>query len=180
MAFAYKMQKGAYEARGMKKTIAAVAEKNSENIKRIQRYIKLTELSPNLINMVDEGRIPVTVGVELAYLPEKDMTVVSSYLRRHTDFQVDLNQVQAIRKLAEKSEIDDIILDEVFYGRSDKTEKAEQEKREKKAPEKVKSISLKISELEGIGSRYDFENATSSQIKHYILGSLEAFFKKNS
>ena len=179
-AFAYKMQKEAYEAKGMKKTIAAVAEQNSENVKRIQRYIKLTELSPNLMNMVDEGRIPVTAGVELAYLPEGDMAVVSFYLRKHTDVQVNLNQVQAIREFSEESNINDEILDEVFYGESVESEKPEKEKREKKAPGKVKSVSLKISELEEIGSRYDFENATSSQIKHYILGSLEAFFKKNS
>jgi ParB family chromosome partitioning protein len=177
-ALAYKMQKEAYEAKGMKKTIAAVAEQNSENVKRIQRYIKLTKLSPTLMKMVDGGRIPVTAGVELAYLPEKDMTVVSSYLRRHPDFQVDLNQVQTIRKLAEESEIDDEILNEVFYGESVESEKPEKKKREKKAIGKVKSVSFKISELEEIGSRYDFENATSSQIKHYILGSLEAFFKK--
>ena len=108
------------------------------------------------------------------------MAVVSFYLRKHTDVQVNLNQVQAIREFSEESNINDEILDEVFYGESVESEKPEKEKREKKAPGKVKSVSLKISELEEIGSRYDFENATSSQIKHYILGSLEAFFKKNS
>ena len=178
-AFAYKMQKEAYEAKGKKKTIAAVAEQNSENIKMIHRYIKLTELPPNLMNMVDEGRIPVTAGVELAYLPDKDMAVISSFLREHKDVQVNLNQVQAIRAISKENSIEDERLDKVFYGASVAPEKPEQRKREKKAKGKVKTISLKISDLEDICPSYDFENASGSQIKEYILESLEAFFERD-
>ena len=68
-AFAYKLQKESYEAKGQRKSTAAVAEQNAENIKKIQRYIKLTRLTPDLLKMVDEDRLLVTVGFDLSTFP---------------------------------------------------------------------------------------------------------------
>jgi hypothetical protein len=96
LAFAYKLQKESYEAKGQKKSTAAVAEQNAENVKKIQRYIKLTDLTPDLLNMVDEDRLPVTVGYELSYLSPFNMNLLSSYLSAHPDQKVSVDLAQTL------------------------------------------------------------------------------------
>ena len=47
------------------------AESADESARTVQRYIRLTFLLPELLKMVDEGRIAMTPAVELSYLPKK-------------------------------------------------------------------------------------------------------------
>ena len=47
------------------------AESADESARTVQRYIRLTYLLPELLKMVDEGRIAMTPAVELSYLPKK-------------------------------------------------------------------------------------------------------------
>ncbi|WP_283606972.1 ParB/RepB/Spo0J family partition protein [Faecalispora anaeroviscerum] len=95
-AFGYKLQKQSYEAKGQRKSTAAVAEQNSENIKMVQRYIKLTDLNKELLDMVDEGRLPVTVGYELSYLSPANMDTLSSYLLTIPDKKISVEQAQIL------------------------------------------------------------------------------------
>lgn len=46
-----------------------IAETADESARQIQRYIRLTNLIPNLLDLMDEGKIAFSVGVELSYLP---------------------------------------------------------------------------------------------------------------
>jgi len=48
---------------------AALVEKVGESRNQIQRYIRLTELIPPLLDMVDEGKVAFRPAVELSYLP---------------------------------------------------------------------------------------------------------------
>ena len=48
-----------------------LAESTDESARTVQRYIRLTYLLPELLKMVDEGRIAMTPAVELSYLPKK-------------------------------------------------------------------------------------------------------------
>ena len=97
LAFAYKLQKESYEAKGQKKSTAAVAEQNSENVKKIQRYIKLTDLTQSLLNMVDEDRLPIMVGYELSYLCPGNMDCISSYLSSHPEQKLSVELAQILR-----------------------------------------------------------------------------------
>ena len=49
-----------------------LAEHSSDSKTQIQRYIRLTYLTPNLLNMVDDGRISLRPAVELSYLTEQE------------------------------------------------------------------------------------------------------------
>ena len=53
---------------GKKFSIEIVAESVGENYKQVQRYIRLTELDPALLGMVDEKKLPFNPAVELSYL----------------------------------------------------------------------------------------------------------------
>ena len=54
-----------------KRTTEVLGDSNDESYKTVQRYIRLTYLLPELLKMVDEGRIAMTPAVELSYLPKK-------------------------------------------------------------------------------------------------------------
>lgn len=49
----------------------ALANQMGESRMTIQRYIRLTNLIPKLLDMVDEGKIAFTIAVELSYLTEE-------------------------------------------------------------------------------------------------------------
>lgn len=53
-----------------------ISEDAPDSVRQIQRYVKLADLSPALMDMVDEGKIPVTAGVFLADLTPKHQAVV--------------------------------------------------------------------------------------------------------
>ena len=73
-AFAYKLKLEALNHQGW--TSGQVVQKwsreqvsETESGRTVQRYIRLTHLTPALLDLVDEGRIAFSVGVELSYLP---------------------------------------------------------------------------------------------------------------
>lgn len=81
-AFAYKMRLEAMSRQGQRtdltstpvvsksRTNEELGEKNGESREQVRRYIRLTELSPDLLNMVDENKIAFRPAVELSYLKE--------------------------------------------------------------------------------------------------------------
>ncbi|WP_316631088.1 ParB/RepB/Spo0J family partition protein [uncultured Ruminococcus sp.] len=72
-AYAYKMKMEALSHQG--KTCGQVGHKSREDVsdtdsgRQVQRYIRLTYLIPELLEMMDENKIAFSVGVELSYLP---------------------------------------------------------------------------------------------------------------
>jgi len=81
-AFAYKMKLEALKRQGkrtdltssqigtQKRSDQLLAEQTGESRNQVQRYIRLTYLSPELLEMVDVKKIPLNVGVAISYLDE--------------------------------------------------------------------------------------------------------------
>lgn len=76
-AFAYKMKLNALSHQGKtsrqvgeKWSVTQVSEATNDSERQVQRYIRLTYLNKQLLDMVDEGRIAFTPAVELSYLNE--------------------------------------------------------------------------------------------------------------
>ena len=178
-AFAFKLQKESYEAKGQKKTAAAVAEQNSENVKMIQRYIKLTNLTKDLLDMVDDGRLPVMVGVELSNMTTDDMSIISAYLREHQNLPVSVEQAKDIRFLPLLTPTE---LDHFFYSdQLDSVNNAESKaKSDKKNQAPITSVSIKVSALEGMdNSIFDYEHAAKDEIREHVLDCLDSYFERN-
>ena len=175
-AFAYKLQKESYEAKGQRKTAAAVAEQNSENVKLIQRYIKLTRLTKELLNMVDSERLPLMVGVEFACLSTDDMDTISLYLADHPNVPVSVEAAKKIRKLSPVTETE---LDQFFYPDECEDPKASRDTiktpKQKRQPA-LTSISLKIKDLERLDCGFDFQDADKTQIRKFVMDSLKHYF----
>lgn len=101
-AFAYKMKNDAIKHRG--KSYGQNVHKLSrdeisenESGRTVQRYIRLTYLIPELLKLVDEGRIGISPAVELSYFPEDLQKSLYSYYV-NDEVTPTVSQAQRIRK----------------------------------------------------------------------------------
>ena len=82
-AFAYKLKMEALSHQGKRtdltscqlgtklRTDEMMAENSNDSARQIQRYIRLTNLIPELLEFMDEGKMALSVGVELSYLDDQ-------------------------------------------------------------------------------------------------------------
>ena len=115
-AFAYKMKLEALKNQGARsdltcgqfghKLIGAkardiVADESDDNARNVQRFIRLTSLIPELLDMVDEKKIAFNPAVELSYLDESQQR---DFLEAMNDTQnaPSLSQAQRLKKLAQE------------------------------------------------------------------------------
>ena len=101
-AFAYKLKMEALKHRGI--TCGQVGHKSRDSLtdddsgRQVQRYIRLTYLIPELLQLVDDGKIALTPAVELSYLQEKAQTCLLEEMRRN-DCTPSLSQAIRMKKL---------------------------------------------------------------------------------
>ena len=95
-AFAYKMKYEAMRHQGTSSQLGTklrsdeeMAAQVGESRNQIQRYIRLTNLIPPLLTLMDEGRIAFTVGVELSYLTREQTYSVSHVGRKAQSARAD-------------------------------------------------------------------------------------------
>ncbi len=83
-----------------KRSTEIVAEGTGESYKQVQRYIRLTNLIPEMLDLVDQKRISFNPAVELSYLDEKQQR---DFLEAMSDTQnaPSLAQAQRLKKLAQ-------------------------------------------------------------------------------
>ena len=84
-----------------KRSTEVVAEGTGESYKQVQRFIRLTNLIPELLDMVDEKKIAFNPAVELSYLDEAQQR---DFLEAMSDTQnaPSLSQAQRLKKLAQE------------------------------------------------------------------------------
>ena len=114
-AFAYKMKMEALSHQG--KTSGQVVQKwsreeisKAESGRTVQRYIRLTNLIPEILQMVDDEKIAMTPAVELSYLDRDEQAVLFSVMECD-EVSPSLSQAQRLRRLSETQGLfDDDIL----------------------------------------------------------------------
>ena len=112
-AFAYKMKLEALKNQGARSDLTScqvgtkfradelLAENSSESARNVQRFIRLTSLIPELLDMVDEKKIAFNPAVELSYLDEAQQR---DFLEAMNDTQnaPSLSQAQRLKKLVQE------------------------------------------------------------------------------
>ena len=112
-AFAYKTKLEALKNQGARSDLTScqvgtkfradelLAENSSESARNVQRFIRLTSLIPELLDMVDEKKIAFNPAVELSYLDEAQQR---DFLEAMNDTQnaPSLSQAQRLKKLAQE------------------------------------------------------------------------------
>ena len=114
-AFAYKMKLDAIKNQGARSDLTSsqvgtklradekVAKDSGESRNQVQRFVRLTNLVPELLDMVDEKKISFNPAVELSYLDEAQQR---DFLEAMNDTQnaPSLSQAQQLKKMAQQGE----------------------------------------------------------------------------
>ena len=121
-AFAYKMKMDAMKRQGQRtdltsgqvgpklRTDEIVAEEANDSARQIKRYIRLTNLTPGILDMVDEGRIALTPAVELSYLTEWEQRDLLETMESE-DCTPSLSQAIQMKTLSQSGQLD---MDKIF------------------------------------------------------------------
>ena len=165
-AFAYKMKRDAMSHQG--KTFHQVGEKlptaakigmdSGDSMNQVLRYIRLTELIPEILTMVDDGKIAFTPAVELSYLTKQEQRDLLETMESE-DCTPSLSQAIQMKKLSQTGELD---IDKIF-----------DLLREPKANQQDK-ISFRVDDLR----KYFPRSYSAARIQEAILKLLSDYQKK--
>ncbi len=127
-AKAYQMKMDALKRQGARRDLTSDHDGPKLNINRtreqigseagdsgtqVQRFMRLNNLSPALMNLVDEGKLALTPAVEISYLGEAEQEIVQEILERD-QVSPSLSQAQKLRKLSDTNRINDREIDKVL------------------------------------------------------------------
>ena len=169
-AFAYKMKLEALKNQGARSDLTScqvgtkfradseLAESAGESARNVQRFIRLTNLVPELLDMVDEKKIAFNPAVELSYLDESQQR---DFLEAMEDTQnaPSLSQAQQLKKMAQQGEFS---YEKAF-------DVMGQEKKSEKDTVTIKNETLR---------KYFPRSYTPKQMEEKIIQLLDAWQKK--
>ncbi len=145
-----------------------VGETTGESGRQIQRYIRLTELEPELQQLVDDKKIGFTPAVELSYLqPEEQKQLLEAIDSEQAT--PSLSQAQRMKKMSQAGELSGDKILEIMQ----EEKKPEQNRKEEVTPDK-ESVSFSTEKLR----KYFPRSYTPLQMENTIIRLLEAWQKK--
>ena len=169
-AFAYKMKVEAMNRQGERtdltssqvgkrlNTYEVIAEESGESRNQIHRYIRLTNLLPELLKFVDDGQISFTPAVELSYLNDIEQRDLLQAMELN-DCTPSLSQAVRMKKLSQAGKLDDDRINKIMA-----EEKANQKERIKIPTERVR--------------KYFPKSFSNSQIEDEIVKLCEVHYKR--
>ncbi len=172
-AFAYKMKLEALKCQGKRTDLTSsplgsklsggemaslVANESGDNRNNVYRYIRLTELVPELLELVDNGRMAFRPAVEISYLTEDEQRDLVETIDSE-DCTPSLSQACRMKKLSQEGKLD---MDAIFAIMT-----------EEKANQKEK-IKIPAERLE----KYFSRGTSPAEIERVILLALDAYYAR--
>ena len=164
-AFAYKMKLEAMKRQGFRTDLTSaqlgekltsvelLARQSNNSRTQIQRFIRLTELIPSILQMVDEGKIALTPAVELSFLKKDEQENLFATMESE-EATPSLSQAQRMKSLSQSGRLD---MDTIFAIMTE-------EKGNQKETLKINTSKLK---------KYFPKNTTPKQMEETIIKLLE-------
>ena len=169
-AFSYKMRLEAMKRQGMRSDLTSVpvAQKSKtsremlgeavgESQDNVRRYIRLTELIPDLLDLVDEGKIALRPAVELSYLTQDEQKLVYEQIL-DCDCTPSHAQTIRMRKFSEEGRLNDAVIETIM---------------QEEKPNQKEKIHIPYGQLR----KFIPENVSYDDTRNYILEALE-FYQK--
>ena len=138
-----------------------VAEKAGESVKQVQRFIRLNKLTPDLMQLVDDGRLKTTPAVELSYLTPEEQEEFLSYMEEE-GCTPSLSQAQKLKAASKESVLTKDTIHGIMSARSPSVKPREPQ------------LTIAVSKVE----RYFPKGCTSEQMESTILKLLENYYRK--
>jgi ParB family chromosome partitioning protein len=167
-AFAYKLKRDAISHQGKTShqlgeklpTAVIVGMESGDSMNQVLRYIRLTNLIPEILTMVDEGKIALTPAVELSYLTDQEQRDLLETIESE-DCTPSLSQAVRLKKLSQNGTLNAQIISEIL--------------REPKANQQEK-ISFRVEEIR----KFFPKSYSAAKIQETILKLLVDFQKKRN
>ena len=139
------------------KTRDLIADESTDSARQIQRYIRLTELIPELLDLVDENQIALRPAVELSYLSKDEQRMVFEQI---LDCDCTPSHAQAIRmrKFSEEGKLSDAVIESIM---------------QEEKPNQKEKIHIPFVQLR----KYIPESVSYDDTRDYIMQALE-FYQK--
>ena len=134
-----------------------VGDRNGMNYKQVQRYIRLTELVPDLQKTVDEKQLSFTPAVEISFIRPKHQTYIAVAIEGQAS-SPSLSQAQKMRELDKEGKLNGDVIDGIL---------SEQKK-------EVDKVIINSAELE----KYFGKDKTPREMKDTILALLDEWKEK--
>ena len=141
-----------------KRTVELIAENAPDSKNQIQRYIRLTELIPTLLDMVDERKIAFNPAVELSYLKKEEQTLLLEAMDSE-QATPSLSQAQRLKKFSQQKMLSLDVMRAVM---------SEEKKND------LDRVTLKNETLR----KYFPKSYTPKQMEDTIIKLLEGWYKK--
>ena len=168
-AFAYKMKLEAMNRQGRRTDLTlttvvpkfrsneVIGKESGESRETVRRYIRLTNLVPPLLQMVDDGRIAFSPAVELSYLTRDEQTELWDLIGRE-DATPSLSQALRMKQLSREAKLTPEVLYVILT----------EEKPNQKEQVRIKTESLR---------KYFPRNYSAQQMEREIIKLLEARYR---
>ena len=140
-------------------SVSQVAKDAGDSERQVQRYIRLTELQPELQEMVDSGKMAMTPAVELSYLKPEEQSLLLETIESE-QATPSLSQAQRIKKLSQSGDLNE---DSILGIMS-----------EQKKPELSSNITLSGDKLK----KYFPKSYTPAQIENTIFKLLDSWLQR--
>ena len=140
-----------------KRSTQIVGDRNGMNYKQVQRYIRLTELVPDLQKMVDEKQLSFTPAVEISFIRPKHQKYIAVAIEGQAS-SPSLSQAQKMRELDKEGKLNGDVIDGIL---------SEQKK-------EVDKVIINSAELE----KYFGKDKTPREMKDTILTLLDEWKEK--
>jgi len=168
-AWAYKMRLDAMKRQGRRTDLTSrplgtksrsdetLAEKADDSARQIQRFIRLTELVPPLLQLVDNGKIAFRPAVELSHLPAEQQTALLEEMTA-ADCTPSLAQAIKMKAFANNGQLNAAVIASIL---------------QEEKPNQREKVSIPLEKV----SRFFGAEATPKQMEDTILEALELYRK---
>ncbi len=140
-------------------SVSQVAKDAGDSERQVQRYIRLTELQPELQEMVDTGKIAMTPAVELSFLKPKEQELLLETIDSE-QATPSLSQAQRMKKLSQLGGLNEDTMLSIMS--------------EQKKPELSSNITLSGEKLK----KYFPKSYTPAQIENTIFKLLDSWLQR--
>ena len=138
-----------------------VAQGAGESRNQVQRFIRLNKLTPDLMQLVDDGRLKTTPAVELSYLTPEEQEEFLSYMEEE-GCTPSLTQAQKLKAASKESVLTKDTIHGIMSARSPSVKPREPQ------------LTIAVSKVE----RYFPKGFSSEQMESTILKLLENYYRK--
>jgi ParB family chromosome partitioning protein len=170
-AFAYKMKLEAMKHQGkrsdletsnqvggkLSESASIIGKENGDSLTQVRRYIRLTELIPELLDKVDEKIIAFNPAVELSYLKEEEQYTLLDSME-YNDATPSHAQAIILKKLSQEGQLDEDKIDDILS----------QEK-----PNQIPKIKFNESRIRSVLPK----NIENDKIEDFVIKSIEYYSK---